>query len=66
MADALSSLKTHEAIISGEAVELPVRATIGEPDPFPKAEDPSLEPWKSNPQKPSIEETITDWRDTYN
>jgi hypothetical protein len=65
IADVLPSLRTHEAIISGEAVELPVRAFLDKPDPWPEAEDPSLEPWRSNPEAPDVENALTTWRDTY-
>ena len=65
IADVLPSLRTHEAIISGEAVELPVRTFLDKPDPWPEAEDPSLEPWRSNPKAPDVEDVLTSWRDTY-
>ncbi|ELY97354.1 ATPase AAA [Natrialba asiatica DSM 12278] len=65
IADVLPSLRTHEAIISGEAVELPVRAFLDKPNPWPEAEDPSLEPWRSNPEAPDVEDVLTSWRDIY-
>lgn len=65
IADALPSLRTHEAIVSGEAVELPVRAFLDKPDPWPDANDPSLESWRSNPEVPDVEGVLASWRDTY-
>ena len=46
LADVLPSLRTGEAVVSGEAIVLPVRATIRKPKPFPKAEDPKLASWR--------------------
>lgn len=66
VAEALPSLRTHEAIISGEAVTLPARAFLDNPDPWPEAEDPSLEPWRSDPESPSVGEALKEWRDLYN
>jgi hypothetical protein len=61
----LPSLRTHEAIISGEAVILPARAILDEPKPWPQAEDPPLEPWRQEPQLPDIKPALASWRGTY-
>lgn len=66
LAAVLPSLRTHEAIISGEAVILPARACLDNPNPWPHAEDPSLEPWREEPQVPDVEPALTAWRGTYN
>ncbi len=65
LAEVLPSLRTHEAIISGEAVILPSRAILDKPDPWPKAEDPSLQPWRENPTVPDVGPALAAWRGTY-
>ena len=49
LADVLPSLRTGEALVSGEAVVLPTRVLIDRPFPEPRASDPSLEPWRTRP-----------------
>lgn len=65
LAAVLPSLRTGEAIISGEALVLPVRALLDLPDPKPLAEDPSLSPWREDPQLPDIGPALSKWRGTY-
>lgn len=65
LAAVLPSLRTHEAIISGEAVVLPARACLDNPDPWPQAEDPSLKPWRENPRVPDVGPALASWRGTY-
>jgi len=65
LAAVLPSLRTHEAIISGEAVVLPVRACLDNPNPWPQAEDPSLKPWRENPKLPDVRPALAAWRGTY-
>jgi hypothetical protein len=65
LAAALPSLRTGEAIISGEAVVLPTRTLIDCPSPLPKAEDPSLAPWRQAPQTPDLAPALAAWRGTY-
>lgn len=65
LAAVLPSLRTHEAIISGEAVVLPARACLDTPDPWPQAEDPSLNPWRQEPQLPDVGPALAAWRGTY-
>lgn len=65
LAAVLPSLRTHEAIISGEAVILPARACLDNPNPWPQAEDPSLKPWRGTPQVPYVEPALAKWRGTY-
>jgi DNA helicase HerA-like ATPase len=65
LAAVLPSLRTHEAIISGEAVVLPARACLDNPDPWPHAEDPSLETWRQDPQIPDVGPALAAWRGTY-
>lgn len=65
LAAVLPSLRTHEAIISGEALVLPARAVLDRPDPWPQAEDPSLKPWRAEPQVPDVEPALEEWRKTY-
>ncbi len=65
LAAVLPSLRTHEAIISGEAVVLPARALLDKPDPWPQAEDPSLKPWREEPRVPDVEPPLKLWRGRY-
>lgn len=65
LAAVLPSLRTGEAIVSGEAVVLPVRCMVDEPRPAPAAEDPSLVPWRDEPQLPDIAPPLSAWRGTY-
>jgi hypothetical protein len=65
LASVLPSLRTGEAIISGEALVLPVRALLDRPDPKPLAEDPSLDPWRGDAQLPDIGPALSKWRGTY-
>ena len=65
LAAVLPSLRTHEAIISGEAVILPARACLDKPNPWPQAEDPSLMPWRGEPRVPNVEPALASWRGTY-
>lgn len=65
LAAALPSLRTHEAIISGDAVVIPSRTLLDEPNPWPMAEDPSLNPWRNTPRLPDIGQAFIAWRGTY-
>ena len=65
LAAVLPSLRTHEAIISGESLVLPARTILDTPDPWPQAEDPSLEPWRGDPKLPNLAPALQEWRETY-
>jgi DNA helicase HerA-like ATPase len=65
LAAVLPSLRTHEAIISGEAVVLPARACLDTPHPWPHAQDPSLKPWRQQPCVPDVAPALKAWRGTY-
>ena len=65
LAAVLPSLRTGEAIVSGEAVILPSRTILDLPDPKPLAEDPSLKPWRGEPQVPDLAAAVAAWRGTY-
>jgi hypothetical protein len=63
LADVLPSLRTGEAIVSGEAVVLPTRALIPMPDPRPRADDPDLDSWRATPAQPNNLAAVVDrWR----
>ncbi len=62
LAEVLPSLRTGEALISGEALILPVRALIDCPDPAPMAEDPSLDAWRKEPRLPEVASVLASWR----
>jgi hypothetical protein len=65
LAAVLPSLRTGEAIVSGEAVVLPARALVDRPNPMPRAEDPSLEPWRQELCTPDLAPALAVWRGTY-
>ena len=65
LAAALPSLRTGEAIVSGEAVVLPVRVLLDRPEPEARAEDPSLAPWRQDPRAPDVGPALAKWRGTY-
>jgi hypothetical protein len=65
LAASLPSLLTGEAVVSGEAVVLPTRTLIDCPDPLPRAEDPSLRPWRDAASVPDLARPLAAWRGTY-
>jgi hypothetical protein len=65
LAAVLPSLRTGEAIVTGEAVVLPARALLTRPNPEPHAEDPSLEPWRAEPAAPDLRASLEQWRGIY-
>jgi len=63
LASALASLRTGEAVISGEATVLPTRVEITPPNPWPKASDPELASWKATPSEENdLTEPVRRWR----
>lgn len=64
LADVLPSLRTGEAIVSGEAVTLPTRALIDMPNPAPDAADPTLEAWRLPASANNLSGAVTRWRST--
>lgn len=65
LAAVLPSLRTFEAVVSGDAVILPARTLIDKPQPWPRAADPSLVPWRQAPQVPDVGPALDAWRGTY-
>lgn len=65
LASVLPSLRTHEAVISGESLVLPARTILDAPGPWPQAEDPSLEPWRGDRSLPNVAPALKAWRETY-
>jgi DNA helicase HerA-like ATPase len=65
LAAVLPSLRTGEAIVSGEAVVIPVRTQLDKPNPMPLAEDPPLDPWRRDPEVPDVGPAIAAWRGIY-
>lgn len=61
----LASLRTGEAVVSGEATALPVRVLVDRPSPTPAAEDPSLASWREPATAPDVAEPVKSWRSTY-
>ncbi|MBM7387129.1 hypothetical protein JOE37_000123 [Clavibacter michiganensis] len=66
LAAVLPSLRTGEAIISGEALILPTRAVLDLPSPLPLAEDPTLDSWRENARNIDVRPALSRWRGTYN
>jgi uncharacterized protein len=63
LASVLPSLRTGEALISGEAVVLPTRAALRRPAPEPRAADPTLAGWRRDPAtEPEITAPVSRWR----
>lgn len=65
LADILPSLRTGEAIVTGESVVLPARVRIDLPDPMPLAEDPTIAPWREKPTVPDLAPAVAAWRGAY-
>lgn len=65
LASVLPSLRTGEALVSGESVLLPARVLVDAPSPFPNAHDPSLEAWRLPSTVPDVSAALESWRGTY-
>lgn len=65
LAAILPSLRTGEAVITGEALALPARVLVDIPRPLPAAEDPSLSPWRQDSTMPDLAPAIAAWRGGY-
>lgn len=62
LAEALPSLRTGEALVTGEAITLPSRVLVERPQPEPSATDPELESWHGEPASNDVEEAVARWR----
>lgn len=62
LANVLPSLRTGEAIVSGEAVVLPARVIVDLPAPLPLAEDPTLDSWRKDPKTLNLAPALSRWR----
>lgn len=65
LAAVLPSLRTGEAVVTGEALALPARTLIDPPDPFPNAHDPSLDSWRQSSTVPDVTAALKTWRGIY-
>ncbi|MGH3273030.1 MAG: ATP-binding protein [Streptosporangiaceae bacterium] len=65
LAAVLPSLRTGEAVITGEALTLPARTLVDSPDPLPAAEDPALASWRQPATVPDLAPAIAAWRGAY-
>ena len=65
LASVLPSLRTGEAIVSGESVVLPARVILDLPRPQPDAADPSLAPWREEASVPDVSAALAAWRGTF-
>jgi len=62
LAEALPSLRTGEALVTGEAIPLPSRVLIDRPQPEPSATDPTLGTWLGVPEDNDVIEAVARWR----
>jgi hypothetical protein len=62
LANVLPSLRTGEAVVSGEAITLPSRVRVEMPDPRPDAGDPGLEGWLRPRTKNDLVGALERWR----
>lgn len=65
LAAVLPSLRTGEAVVTGEALALPARTLVQAPDPFPDAHDPSLNSWRQPSTVPNVAAALESWRGIY-
>ena len=65
LSNALPSLRTGEAIVSGEATELPARVLVDRPIPMPQSEDPSTGLWRRQKELPDVTTVLQEWRGTF-
>lgn len=65
LAEVLPSLRTGEAIVTGESLVLPSRTLIDMPDPRPSSDDPSLAPWRSSSTTTNLAAALVAWRELY-
>ena len=66
LAQVLPSLRTGEAVVTGESLVIPSRVLIDLPDPRPAADDPSLSSWRDDPPtEPDVAPALAAWRETY-
>ena len=65
LAAVLPSLRTGEAIVSGEAVALPARVLVDMPNPMPQSEDPSTALWRKEKTLPDVTPALERWRGIY-
>lgn len=61
----LPSLRTGEALVSGEAITLPARVLVNRPNPMPQSEDPSTEVWRREKELPDVTVALLEWRGVY-
>jgi hypothetical protein len=62
LAEALPSLRTGEALVTGEAIALPSRVLIDAPHPAPQAADPRLSGWRGEPAANDVSAALARWR----
>ena len=65
LSTALPSLRTGEAIVSGEATRLPARVLVDRPNPMPQSEDPSTGLWRRPKELPDVATVLQKWRGTF-
>lgn len=63
LSSALPSLRTGEAVISGESVVVPTRTVLRVPNPAPRAADATLRGWRVQPSEQNdLSSAVEAWR----
>jgi hypothetical protein len=63
LVQSLPSLRTGEAIISGEALPIPSRVRMKKPSPWPLSHDPEIGAWTQAPRTElDLSESLAKWR----
>lgn len=62
LSEALPSLRTGEALVTGEAVALPTRVQIERPAPEPSAKDPAMVSWEGDEEENDVNNAVARWR----
>lgn len=62
LGELLPSLRTGEALVSGEAAPLPSRVMIRRPSPEPAAADPTVTSWRDAGEETNLTESVARWR----
>lgn len=63
LVDVLAGLGRGEALLLGEAVPLPTRATFDKPDPSPNSDDVDFyEKWRTGPDDLDVDAIVKRWR----
>jgi DNA helicase HerA-like ATPase len=63
LVQSLPSLRTGEAIVSGEALPIPSRVRMQKPNPWPLSHDPEITAWAQAPRSQlDLNKSLAKWR----